>query len=110
MVNGLEISATLLFGDNKMRDFILGCSSFITTLTTVEITGANSWQGLLIALCSALIFAAVNIVSKIVTSQLEKKGIITHEDKEKIDETIKDGVEDIMDDGKLNDSNEDKKD
>lgn len=91
-----------------MRDLLLGCGSFLTTLTAVEATGtANSWQGLLIALASALIFAGVNIGSKIITSMLEKKGIISHEDKEKIDDKVEDVVEDLADDGKINNSNQD---
>lgn len=52
----------------------------------------------------------MNIISKIITSALEKKGVITHEQKENIDEKVEDVVEDVMDDGKINNSNKDKED
>ena len=53
------------------------------------------------SIISTLFFSICNIGVKIITSVLENKGIINHEHKEQID----DMVDDLTDDGKLNDSN-----
>lgn len=83
-------------------DIVCGFSTFITTLTLTEAVNSNDvLVNLVVALVSALIYAVINIGTKLLTSFLEKKGVISHENKEAIDDI----ADDVADDGKINHSN-----
>ena len=88
---------------NTGIDVVCGLGTFITTLGVVSNTpdGTAPWVQLVIGVVSALIFSVVSLGTKILTSYLEKKGLISHEHKKQIDET----VDDLADDGKINGSN-----
>lgn len=47
-------------------------------------------------------FAGISIITKVITSILEKKGLISSEHKKAIDDT----ADDLADDGKINNSNQ----
>lgn len=83
-------------------DIVCGLSTFVTTLTITEAANSNDVSvNLVVALVSALIYAFINIGTKLLTSFLEKKGVISHENKEAIDDI----ADDVADDGKINHSN-----
>ena len=80
-------------GDIMLSDIICGAGTFFTTYSITSTTGTDPLTSIIVAIVSALIFAIVNVGTKILTSVLEKKGLITHEHKEQID----DAIEDILD-------------
>ena len=74
----------------------------VGTLLSINIENAEWWQTLLIF----IILEVVNVGGTILIKWLMKKGLITKKDAQKIE----DKLEDLTDDGKLNNSNgEDKK-
>ena len=88
---------------NNVSDVICGIGAFFTTWSVVgTMPESDIWSQLIVAVLSALAFAIVNIIGKIITSWLEKKGVISHKDKESIDHTL----DDLADDGKINNSND----
>ncbi len=85
-----------------ITDIACGIGTFLTTFTLAEtVTGGEVWLNVLVAMVSALVFALINIGTKLLTSFLEKKGVISHENKEAIDDV----ADDVADDGKINHSN-----
>lgn len=84
-----------------MVELLCGAGTFCTTFVVASIANENFLTNLLIAVISAVIYAVLNIGVKIITSILEKKGIISSEHKKMIDET----ADDLADDGKINNSN-----
>lgn len=70
------------------------------------LAGAEWWQILIILVAYALLQFGVEVVLRI----LEKKGIISKKDKEEISDTINDKVEDLLDNGKLDNSNKKEED
>lgn len=74
----------------------------VGTLLSINFENAEWWQSLLIF----IILEVVNVGGTILIKWLMKKGLITKKDAQKIE----DKLEDLTDDGKLNNSNgEDKK-
>ena len=88
-----------------MNDIICGASAAIATFAITAENGTNLWTSILAALVSALIFGTINIGTKVITSVLEKKGLISDEHKKDIDSI----ADDLSDDGQINNSNKDKK-
>lgn len=88
-----------------MNDILCGASAAILTFAITAENDTNLWTNILIALISAVIFGAINIGTKVITSVLEKKGLITSENKKDIDSI----ADDLSDDGQINKSNKDKK-
>ena len=79
-----------------------GIGSFVTAFAVVtELQSDNIWINLGISLLSAVLWAIISIGTKIITHCLEKKNIITSEQKKNIDDT----ADDLADDGKINKSN-----
>ena len=90
--------------NNMMTDIVGGVSTFATTyIIASEAIGEPAWVQLLIALGSALIYAAINLGVKILTARLKKDGKISDEDAKAINRT----ADDFADDGKINGSNVD---
>lgn len=89
----------------KMNDIICGVGTFATTLVVAQEHTSDPWISILVAVISAVIYAVINLGTRIITSVLEKKGLISSEDKKKIDDV----AEDISDDGKINNSNKEDK-
>lgn len=90
--------------NNMMTDIVGGVSTFATTyIVASEAIGEPAWVQLLIALGSALIYAAINLGVKILTARLKKDGKISADDAKAINGT----VDDLTDDGKINGSNVD---
>lgn len=85
---------------NELTTYGLGAATFLTSFTAMTVA-EDQWTGLWISIISTLFFSFCNIGVKILTSVLENKGIINHEHKEQLDDMI----DDVTDDGKLNDSN-----
>lgn len=85
-----------------INDIVGACGSFFTTLTIAsELNSSNIWINLGISVASAVAWSLLSIGTKIITHYLEKKGIITSKQKNKID----DAADDLADDGRINDSN-----
>lgn len=79
-----------------------GVGSFVTSFAVLaELQSDNIWINLGISLLSAVLWAIISIGTKIITHYLEKKSIITSEQKKNIDDT----ADDLADDGKINKSN-----
>ena len=83
-----------------MSDVMCATASFATTFALTTTTD-ELWLQLAISIISALVFGIINIGGKILSAWLVKKEIISEEHKEVIDSKI----DDLTDDGKLNDSN-----
>ena len=92
-------------GGATMNDILCGASAAVLTFAVTAENGTNLWTSILAALVSALIFGAINIGTKVITSVLEKKGLISSENKKDIDSI----ADDLSDDGQINKSNKDKK-
>lgn len=73
-----------------LSDILCGVGTFFTTLSISTATNNDPVVSIIVAVVSALIFAAFNVGTKILTSILEKKGVITHEQKEDIDDAAED--------------------
>lgn len=84
-----------------MMELLCGAGTFLTSFIVASVANENFWTNLLIAIISAVVYAVLNIGVKIITSILEKKGLISSEHKKMIDET----ADDLADDGKINNSN-----
>lgn len=85
-----------------MSDIVCAMGTIATTFAvTSEATAGNVGLSILASIVSAIVFAALNIVTKIITSMLEKKGLISSKDKRMIDNV----ADDLVDDGKVNGSN-----
>ena len=94
---------------NSMIDLYCAAGTVATTYVVSSSVGQQDpWVHLLISIISAFVFGAVSIFSKVITAKLVSKGIITEEQKKAIDSKTIDIVEDVMDDGKINNSNLDK--
>ena len=65
------------------------------------LSGAEWWEILIVLVTYALLQFGVEVILRL----LEKKGIISKKDKEEISNTINDKVEDLIDNGKLDNSN-----
>lgn len=85
-----------------MTDVVCGIGTAVTTFGVTSSATGDITVSLIASVISAVIFALINIGTKVITSILEKKGLISHSDKKKVDET----ADDLADDGKLNNSNE----
>ncbi len=86
-------------------DTMIGCvASFVTSvgglIATME-NGAPWWVSLIISIISPVIYCVMNIALKVIINKEKNKGNLTDKDAEK----LKDKVDDLTDDGKLNDSN-----
>lgn len=86
-----------------MSDLYCGVGAFFTTFTLAGYTDDPVIQ-IIVSIASALIFALVNLGVKILTSYLENKGIINDHQKHELDKV----VDDLVDDGKINNSIVDK--
>ena len=86
---------------NTVSDVACGVGAVVTAFATSEGFQLQTWESILVAVISALVYAVLNIGTKILTSFLKKKGLIDSETKKKVD----DKMEDLADDGKINDSN-----
>ena len=84
-----------------MVEVLCGVGTFLTAFAVSEAVGEDFWVRLLVAIVSAIVYAVLNIGVKILTSVLEKKGLISSEHKKVIDET----ADDLADDGQINHSN-----
>ena len=104
-MNLKNLLSTARNGGATMNDIICGASAAIATFAVTAENGTNLWTSILAALVSALIFGAINIGTKVITSVLEKKGLISSENKKDIDSI----ADDLSDDGQINKSNKDKK-
>lgn len=79
-----------------------GIGSFVTSFAILTgLQSDNIWINLGVSLLSAVLWAIISIGTKIITHYLEKKNIITSEQKKNIDDT----ADDLADDGKINKSN-----
>lgn len=79
---------------------------FATMATTYAVTGnpetgGDIWMDLLYSIISALAYSLVTIGIRALTSYLQNKRLLSSKDKDEID----DKASDLIDDGKLNDSN-----
>ena len=88
-----------------MSDLICGAGAFVATFSVTNSATENWGMSLLVSILSAIIFAFLNIGTKILTSYLEKKGVISSKHKKMIDDT----ADDLADDGKINGSNKETK-
>lgn len=78
-----------------------GALSMVTAFTILDnIDGSDVITNVAVALITGAVYAIINIAAKIITSILEKRGLISKESKKAIDDT----VNDLADDGKLNNS------
>lgn len=75
--------------------------SCVGTLISINLENAEWWQTLLIF----IILEVINVVGTILIKWLMKKGLINKKEANK----IKDNLEDLTDDGKINNSNKDDK-
>jgi hypothetical protein len=82
------------------NDIVCGMGTAVTAFAASEGLNLSTWESILVAIVSALIYAVLNVGSKILTSWLQKKGLITSNQKKKIDYDM----DDLADDGKLNKS------
>ena len=83
-----------------MNDLICGAGTVVTAVAATEGLQLNWWESILVAVVSALVYSILNVGSKILTSWLEKKGYINHNQKKEIDHKM----DDLADDGQLNNS------
>lgn len=83
-----------------MNDIFCGIANAITVIT-VGATISDPALSLIFAIISSIVYAVINIGVHIITSVLEKKGLISGKHKEEIDDV----ADDISDDGKRNGSN-----
>ena len=104
-MNLKNLLSTARNGGATMTDILCGASAAIATFAITAENGTNLWESILAALISAIIFGAINIGTKVITSVLEKKGLISSENKKDIDSI----ADDLADDGQINKSNKDKK-
>ena len=86
-------------------DVACGVGAVATAFATSEGLHLQTWESILVAVVSALVYTLLNIGSKVLTSWLKKKGLIDAETKKKVDDTM----EDLADDGKINGSNKENK-
>ena len=89
-----------------MSDVVCGIGTFLTTYAVCSSINSDAIWNIIASLISALIYAIISIGVKILTSVLEKKGIISSGHKKIIDDT----ADDLADDGKINGSNKPKVD
>lgn len=90
-------------------DIFIGClASFVTSIggliATME-NGAPWWVSLIISVLSPVIYCLMNITLKVLITKETKKGNLTDKDAD----ALKHKVDDLTDDGKLNDSNKEEK-
>lgn len=90
-------------------DTFLGCiATFVTSIggliATME-NGAPWWVSLIISVLSPVIYCLMNIALKVLITKEAKKGNLTDKDAD----FLKHKVDDLTDDGKLNDSNKEDK-
>lgn len=94
---------------NNMIDLYCAAGTVATTYAVSSSVGQQDpWVHLVISMISAIFFGVVSVFSKVITAKLVSKGIITEEQKKEIDSKTISIVEDVMDDGKINNSNLDK--
>ena len=84
-----------------MSDVACGIGTFLTTYAVCSTISSDAIWNIVASLISAIIYAIITIGVKILTSVLEKKGIISSGHKKIIDDT----ADDLADDGKINGSN-----
>ena len=84
-----------------IQDLFWGIINAFTIFTTSVGAEHDPIWSIILTLIGSVVYAAINIVTRIITSALEKKGIISHEDRKEIDDV----AEDLSDDGKINNSN-----
>lgn len=90
-------------------DTFIGCmASFVTSIggliATME-NGAPWWVSLIISVLSPVIYCVMNIALKVMINKEKNKGNLTNKDAD----ALKHKVDDLTDDGKLNDSNKEDK-
>ena len=90
-------------------DTFLGCiATFVTSIggliATME-NGAPWWVSLIISVLSPVIYCLMNIALKVLITKETKNGNLTDKDAD----SLKHKVDDLTDDGKLNDSNKEDK-
>lgn len=84
-----------------MSDTLCAIGTVATTFGVSAEMSGDIRMSIVVSVISALIYAAINIATKLLTSYLFKKGKITRDQKETIDDT----ADDLADDGKINNSN-----
>ena len=90
----------------SMSDMVCGIGTFLTTYAVCSSISSDAIWNIIASLISAIIYAAISVAVKIITTVLEKKGIISPSYKKIIDNT----ADDLADDGKVNGSNKPKVD
>lgn len=86
-------------------DTMIGCLATLVTsigglVATME-NGAPWWVSLIISILSPVIYCTMNIALKVIINKEKNKGNLSNNDAEE----LKHKVDDLTDDGKLNDSN-----
>lgn len=89
-----------------MSDVACGIGTFLTTYAVCSTISSDAIWNIIASLISAIIYATISVAVKIITTILEKKGIISPSYKKIIDDT----ADDLADDGKVNGSNKPKVD
>ena len=84
-----------------MSKMVCGTASVLTTFAVVNSMDYSLLTNILVSIISAIVFAGINIITKIITTRLEKRGLISKVRKKDIDDI----VDDLADDGKKNNSN-----
>lgn len=84
-----------------IQDLFWGIINAFTIFTTSVGAEHDPIWSIILTLIGSVVYATINIITRIITSALEKKGIISHNDKQDIDNV----AEDLSDDGKINNSN-----
>lgn len=83
-----------------MSDILCGLANAATIFTVTTETGMNPIWSLVLTLVGSIVYAVINIGIKVLTSYLQKKGVISDNTKKEIDEV----ADDLADDGKINNS------
>ena len=85
----------------SMYDILCGLMNAITVFSVSASAEHNPVWSLILTIVSSVVYVLLNLVVRVITSALEKKGVITPEHKREIDDI----ADDLGDDGKRNHSN-----
>ena len=85
----------------NMNAIFCGLMNAITVFSVSANAEHDPVWSLILTIVSSIVYVLLNLVVRVITSALEKKGVITHEHKKEIDDI----ADDLGDDGKRNHSN-----